>query len=78
MGKPLGELNGKYALLFKINMILLPIIFASLLTWGIWVTSSIYSLRGFVEYGPRFGHKDAAVLADKLMDHVDEHYVRKD
>lgn len=78
MSKPLGELNGKYALLFKVNMILLPIIFASLLTWGIWVTGSIYTIKGFVEYGPRFSHTDAAALADKLMEHVEDHYVRKE
>lgn len=75
--KPLGELNGKYAFLFKVNMVLLPIMFSALLTWGVWVTSSIFSLKGFVEHGPRFTLKDAMAMKESIIEHVEDHFEHK-
>ena len=75
--KRLGELNGKYALLFKINMALIPIIFMALLTWGIWVTANIYDFRGFMDYGDRYSMEDAHVEHNEILSYVEGHYVRK-
>jgi len=77
-GKPLGELNGKYALLFKINMIVLPIFMSALLTWGVWVTASIYDLKGFAKSGARFTLSDAIALEKDLRDYMDHEFKRKE
>lgn len=69
--KPVGELPGLYALLFKINMILIPIVAGALLTWGAWVTKSVASFNAFIEFGARFTTEDARELEHRTHIHCD-------
>jgi hypothetical protein len=39
--KPIGEMNGPWALLLKTILVGLPILFPFIIGWGIWVTRSI-------------------------------------
>ena len=47
-----------WQILFKLNMILVPLTIA----WAAWATTSIFELRGFAGEGPRFTAKDATSL----------------
>jgi hypothetical protein len=74
---PLGEINGFHAALFKVNMVLIPVLTAALLAWGAWVTTSIVELKSFAEYGLRFSSRDALEMKDAIVEYVDTHFVRK-
>lgn len=69
--KPVGELNGPYALLFRINMILIPIATTAVLGWGAWVTQSIMEFEAFITYGERFSQEDADALENRCDAHSD-------
>jgi len=53
-----------WQLLFKLNMILVPLTIA----WAVWATTSIFELRGFAGQGPRFTSKDAQNLELGIKD----------
>ena len=38
----LGELNGKWALLFRVNMVVLPIFVGGIMGFGAWAVSEIH------------------------------------
>ena len=46
---------GIWDVLFKVNQILLPLIFV----WGVWVTSSLYKLQAFANEGARYTQDEA-------------------
>ena len=73
-----GELNGKYALLFKINMALIPIIFLKIMLWGTWVTVSLFDLQGFKNHGERWTKAQAMAEDAKIREYINEHFVHKD
>ena len=72
-----GDMNGKYAFLFKLNMVLIPIFCSGMLTWGVWVTANIYDFKGFMNYGERYSLQDAHKMHDALILYVDENFERK-
>ena len=39
-----------WTVLFKLNMVILPLV----IIWAAWATASIYELKGFANTGPRF------------------------
>lgn len=43
--KPIGELNGKWAVMLKLTILIVSILLPFLMTWGIWVTAHVYSSR---------------------------------
>lgn len=60
----IGQLNGKWAMLFKVAMSTYPLILA----WGVWVTTEIYAsreVRGQVV--TKDGFKDFQVSVEKEL-----------
>ena len=57
--KPIGQLNGRWALLLKVALGTYPVILAAAITWSVWVTANIFELRAFAQQGPRWTAKDA-------------------
>jgi len=43
----ISELNERWSLLFRFNMVLIPLVIAGLLAWGVWVTQSIDNFHSF-------------------------------
>lgn len=48
-GKPIGELNGRWALLLKVTLVTIPVlttlVTASFLPWAVWVTTNVYTAQ---------------------------------
>jgi len=47
MTKPIGELNGKWAMMLKFTLVCFPIFTGLIATWAIWVTCEIFESRSF-------------------------------
>ena len=73
-----GDMNGKYAFLFKLNMVLIPIFCSGMLAWMTWATANIYDFKGFMDYGERYSLHDAHKMHDALILYVDENFERKE
>ena len=43
--KRIGELNGPWAFLLKISLVVVPIMISSLIGWAVWATQKIMSLE---------------------------------
>ena len=70
MSKTVGELNGVNAALFRLNMALIPIMFTLLITWGAWVTASLFQLKAFADVGDRWTRDmDRATMAENWERH---------
>lgn len=74
----IGELNGRWGILFKITQVLIPIAAVTLLPWCVWVTSTLYArelritkLELFASVGPRFTGDNAEALRVKIMSDVE-------
>jgi len=52
--KPIGQLNGRWAMLLKVTLATYPVILAGAITWSVWVTVNIFELRAFAQQGPRW------------------------
>ena len=74
---PIGEINGFHAALFKLNMILIPVMVAALLSWGAWVTVSLVDLKSFAKYGERFSAEDARNMERGILEYVSNHFIRR-
>ena len=78
--KPIGALNGPWALLLKLNLIIMPILLTGLITLNVWFVRSIHAhdvrLATFEEWkniGPRFLQKDAELLKLEIQRwHIDD------
>ena len=82
--KLIGELNGKWALLFKISLVLTPLFISLIVTWGAWTTSKVYAhdvaltrLESWKDIGPRFTAVDAQALELRVKEQVAEINERK-
>ena len=76
-GKPIGELNGRWALLFKVTQASLPLFMAIVIPWCIWVTKTLHShdinsaeIRSWMSQAPRFTPSDADNLRMKIKGEV--------
>jgi hypothetical protein len=63
ISKPISELNGKWSILFRINLVILPVFLLALIGWGTWVTRSIYGIEKSLAV-------DEYKIKSHLMDHV--------
>lgn len=52
-GQRVGDLNGKWAFLFKTGVVILPIINACFLPWAIWVTTTLWDCSAAVRDGDK-------------------------
>jgi hypothetical protein len=82
--KMIGELNGKWAILFKVSLVLMPIFTGVIITWGTWTTSRIYNhdieiarIRAFIDQGPRFTANDAQALELRVISRIADSNERK-
>ena len=50
MGQQIGQMNGPWALLLRFALATYPM----MVGWAVWVTGSVYELRGFQNRGDRF------------------------
>lgn len=64
--KRIGELNGPWAIGLKIMLATYPIMFASLLGWGTWVTKELIVLGEFRNRGDRFTKTDAVEMRREI------------
>ena len=64
-GTRIGELNGRWALLLKSTLIVIPVlttlVTAAFLPWSVWVTSSIYASQDNTELIERLMQEAKAV-----------------
>ena len=42
--QPIGELNGRWALLLKVNLIAVPVLLSVVITWATWVTTRVFAV----------------------------------
>lgn len=45
MGKPIGELQGWWAILLKVNLAAVPIIVGAGIAWSTWTTTRLFALE---------------------------------
>lgn len=74
----IGDINGPWAILFRITQILVPIAAITLIPWTIWVTSTMYAkeirivkLEMFAGVGPRYTAETAESLRLRIMSDVE-------
>ena len=72
--KKVGDLNGMWAFLFRVFLVLFPLMVA----WSIWVTSSMYELKGFAQMGERMTQKDGLKMKLELLELIDKQVDRLD
>jgi hypothetical protein len=72
--KLIGELNGKWASLFKISLVVTPLFISLVVTWGAWATQAVYGhdsrlakLEGFAGEGERFTKSQADKMRAELQ-----------
>ena len=68
---PIGQLNGRWAMLLKVGLATYPILLAAGLTWATWVTASVMELNTFMRGGPRWTEKDAQIQTGVIQQWVD-------
>jgi hypothetical protein len=63
--KLIGELNGKWAILFKAQLTIGALVAPMLITWCVWCTSQIFNVQSqvatFISVGPRYTATQAAL-----------------
>ena len=65
--KPIGQMNGPWALLLKFSLVTYPILASAIISWGIWVTANVYEIQNFRHFGDRFTQVEGdALRADML------------
>lgn len=62
----IGQLNGKWALLFKVALASYPFVIA----WAVWMTHNQYEDNAFRMSGERFTKTDALVLKESLIEKI--------
>lgn len=65
-----GDLNGPFMLLFKLNLVLIPCLVGAMLAWGGWVTGETIRNKEFRERGDRYTDAEAARDRESLKDWV--------
>ena len=67
--KLIGELNGKWSMLFKVSLVATPLAITLIVSWGTWATAKVYAhdlaigrLEAWKDIGPRFTPSDAQAL----------------
>ena len=63
----IGNINGKWAVLFKASLAVIAIAVPISIPWATWVTVSIIRTQSFNEQGPRFTRDDAAQLEERVI-----------
>jgi hypothetical protein len=63
MTQTIGQINGIWGILFRINQIVIPLIVA----WAVWITGETFANRSFRDRGDRFTTMDGAALEARLM-----------
>ena len=58
-GQRVGDLNGKWAFMFKTGVVILPIINACFIPWAIWVTTTLWDCSAAIKDG------------DKIVDRIE-------
>ncbi len=87
--KTVGSTNGPFAVLFRINLIFLPLMVSGLVALSTWLVSEIFTLRAQVQVveqklvnfsaeGPRYtpvhAQRDQLVLREEIMEQVEREY----
>jgi hypothetical protein len=52
-GQRVGDLNGKWAFMFKTGVVVLPVINACFLPWAIWVTTTLWDCSAAAKDGDK-------------------------
>lgn len=66
--KTIGQINGIWGVLFRINLALLPF----LLLWAAWITSETFSNHAFRKAGDRFTTNDASQMEMRILGQMNE------
>lgn len=64
----IGNLNGRWAVLFKLMTMTYPVALGSLLGWGTWVTAKIFTLQDAAAHA--MTDRDAAAMQAKLTEQI--------
>ena len=71
--KKLGDLNGRWSILFRVLMVvgtIATVLSPFVIRWGVWVTSSVYELQAFAHTGDRFTAADGERLRSDLQGEI--------
>jgi len=71
MAKGIGELNGKWSILFRVLLIVVPLYCTFFTAWAIWVTSETFANREFRLRGGRFTISDGKDSDSRHKAYVD-------
>lgn len=66
----IGNLNGKWSILFRAFLTAMVVIIPISVPWTVWVTRSIFEMHGFIGKGDRFSLKDGAAMEQRLTDRI--------
>lgn len=64
----IGQMNGPYAVLFKLALLSFPPSLVAAIGFSVWVTSNIYDFKSWKSVGPRFTSQDAQILKSSIHD----------
>jgi len=66
----IGQLNGWWAHLLKVTLVMFPVFMTAVLSWGTWATTEIMSSKYFREYGPRFTRQQGDAMEARLGNRI--------
>jgi hypothetical protein len=61
--KRIGEMNGRWAMLFKSALVIIPVVNALFLPWAVWVTTTLWDANSNVKQ-----FKEVAVKIDSIFE----------
>lgn len=64
--RPIGSLNGPWSIMFRIVLVLIPILTVTFLPWAVWLTVQQFKDISFREAGGRFNESDASKMKADL------------
>lgn len=77
-GTRIGELNGWWAFMLKVWLVLMPILLTGTLSLCVWLIGEAYANRSFRTSGERFSKIDGWALEERMRERVEaEHSVQE-
>jgi len=67
-GQRVGDLNGKWAFMFKAGVVILPVINACFLPWAIWVTTTLWDCSAAIKDGDKIVDRIEVICKEHQVD----------
>ena len=71
MEKKIGEMNGRWAILFKTVLVVIPVVNAMFIPWAVWVTTTLWEANFKVEQFQQISNEITRLVDQHQKDSVE-------